>query len=153
MTRSADPLSGENDDETSTMPGAPLAAMPLVAPRVRTEATNRQKSKYLGKLKYNQRRAAEGLASAQKAVDRVETDLKAGRMPFSNDDTLFRLGQFIFQHEPTQEDFLKILRWARKNLVGRMEIREVEVPTMLYRLMQKNPEKFAKIADEIRSLE
>ena len=151
MKHSTNSLSGENEDDSSNMPGAPLAARPPVAPRVQTEPSEGLKRRYLRKLKYNRLRASQGIEGAQRAVDRVENELKAGIVPLSNEDELHRLGKLIFDREPTQDDILRILRFARKRLVGRAQIQINEVPLILYELFKHDKEKFDLLAEEIRS--
>jgi hypothetical protein len=144
LTKFLDPLSGENDDETSNLPGAPQSAQPLSAPLIRPTPSIGDKKHYLRKLKYNEKRAAEGLDSSKRQVDELVENNRHGRAPMSHEDRLFKITKRFVGSEPTESDIQKVTIFINSKIKGKSEQTFEDCVNGLFRLDKVN---FQRVKD------
>ena len=144
MTKFIDPLSGENGEEKSNVPGAPRSAEPLVAPLIRPVPNLRDKKRYLRKLAYNEKRAAEGLDSSKRHVEKLSENNLQGRAPMSHEDRLFKITKRFVDSEPTDNDIQRVSTFINSEIKGKAEQSFEDCVDGLFRLDKIN---FQRVKD------
>jgi len=117
-----DPLSGEFDKEISSIPGAPFIHGTPPPPKLQIGMTERQKSQALRKIKNNEKRAAEGLESAQKQIDNIQKNNEEGKVFGSPEDALRRIAVKFFDCHPTDAEIEQVRSFIRKRVGGKLEM-------------------------------
>ena len=138
MTKYVDPLSGENDEEKSNLPGAPQSAQPLSAPLIRPAPSLGDKRRYLRKLKYNETRAAEGLDSSKRQIEMLAENNRNGRPPMSHEDRLFKITKRFVDSEPTDSDIQRVTIFINSEIKGKSEQSFEDCVNGLFRLDKVN---------------
>ena len=138
MNKYIDPLSGENDEEKSNLPGAPQIAQPVSAPLIRPTPSLGDKRRYLRKLKYNEKRAEAGLNSSKKQIDALVENNKNGRAPMSHEDRLFKITKRFVDSEPTDSDIQRVTIFINSEIKGKSEQSFEDCVNGLFRLDKVN---------------
>jgi len=149
MAKNSDPLSGEFDEEKSSLPGAPFIHQTPPPPKLKIGMTERQKSRALRKLKYNEKRASEGLVSSQKRIEGIQKSNKNGATFGSIEDTLQRVTEKLFDRDPTNIETEQVKTYIRRTIVGKLDGITLDMGIeMYYRLSLTHPAKFEEVRDE-----
>jgi len=117
-----DPLSGEFDKEISSIPGAPFIHHTPPPPKLQQGMTERQQRHSLRKMKYNEKRAAEGLVSAQVQIDKIQKNNEEGKVFGSPEDALQRIAVKFFDRQPTDVELEQVRSYIRKRVGGKLEM-------------------------------
>ena len=147
MSPKEDPLSGEHDDEKSKIPGAPFIHQTPPPPKLQIGMTEGQKRRALRRLKYNEKRAAEGLVSAQKRIEQIQKSNEEGAVFGSVEDALQRVAVKFFERQPTDIEIEQVRTFIRRSVGGKLDISLDQAIDAYYSLAIKMPEKF----EEVRS--
>ena len=135
-----DPLSGEFDKEISSIPGAPFIHGTPPPPKLQIGMTERQKSQALRKIKNNEKRAAEGLESAQKQIDNIQKNNEEGKVFGSPEDTLRRIAVKFFDRHPTDIEIEQVRSYIRKRVGGKLEMSLEAAFDAFYALSKGKPD-------------
>ena len=135
-----DPLSGEFDKEISSVPGAPFIHHTPPPPKLQSGMTERQKRHALRKMKYNEKRAAEGLESAQKQIDNIQRNNEEGKVFGSLEDTLQRIAVKFFDRHPTDVEIEQVRAYIRKRVGGKLEMSLEAAIDAFYALSKGKPD-------------
>ena len=148
MSPKEDPLSGEHDDEKSKIPGAPFIHQTPPPPKLQIGMTEGQKRRALRRLKYNEKRAAEGLVSAQMRIEHIQKSNKEGAVFGSVEDALQRVAVKFFERQPTDIEIEQVRTFIRRSVGGKLDISLEQAIDAYYSLAMKMPEKFEEIRAE-----
>jgi hypothetical protein len=142
-----DPLSGEFDKEISSIPGAPFIHHTPPPPKLQSGMTERQKRQALRKIKYNEKRAEEGLESAQKQIDNIQKNNEEGKVFGSPEDALRRVAVKFFDRHPTDAEIEQVRSFIRKRVAGKLQMSLDEAIVAIFKLStnKKMRAKFAEI--------
>lgn len=117
-----DPLSGEFDKEISSIPGAPFIHHTPPPPKLQKGMTERQQRHALRKMKYNEKRADEGLVSAQVQIDKIQKNNEEGRVFASPEDTLQKIAVKFLDRHPTDIEIKQVSSFIRIKVHGKLEM-------------------------------
>jgi hypothetical protein len=140
MSPKEDPLSGEHDKELSPLPGAPFIHHTPPPPRLQSGMTDRQKHNALRKMKYNEKRAAEGLESAQKQIEKIQKNNEEGKVFGSVEDTLRRIAVKFFDYHPTDIEIEQVRSYIRKRVDGKLDMSMDAAIDAFYALSKAEPD-------------
>ena len=148
MSPKEDPLSGEHDKELSPIPGAPFIHHTPPPPRLQIGMTEGQKRSALRRMKYNEKRAAEGLVSAQKRIEGIQKSNEEGVIFGSIEDALRRVAVKFFERQPTNIEIEQVRTFIRRSVGGKLDISLDQAIDAYYSLAMKMPEKFEEVRSE-----
>ena len=144
-----DPLSGEFDDEISPIPGAPFIHHTPPPPKLQIGMTEGQKRRALRHLKYNEKRAAEGLLSSVKRLEGIQNEIQEGILPGSIEEILHRVAKKLYSHQPTEIECEQVKTYIRRKVVGKLDGITLDMGIeMYYKLAITDPARFEKVRDE-----
>ena len=148
MSPKEDPLSGEHDDEKSKIPGAPFIHQTPPPPKLQIGITERQKKRALRSIRYNEKRAAEGLVSAQKRIEGIQKSNEEGVIFGSIEDALQRVAVKFFGRQPTDIEIEQVHTFIRRSVGGKLDISLDQAIDAYYSLAIKMPEKFEEVSSD-----
>lgn len=134
-----DPLSGEFDKEISSIPGAPFIHHTPPPPKLQIGMNERQKRHALRKMKYNEKRAAEGLENAHKQIDNIQKNNEEGKVFGSPEDTLRRIAVKFFDRHPTDIEIEQVRSFIRKRVNGKLDMSLGAAIDAFYALSKAKP--------------
>ena len=135
-----DPLSGEFDNELSPLPGAPFIHQTPPPPKLQIGMTESEKRRALRKIKYNEKRAAEGLESAQIQIDNIQKNNEEGKVFGSPEDALRRIAVKFFDRHPTDIEIEQVRSYIRKRVDGKLEMSLEAAFDAFYALSKGKPD-------------
>ena len=141
-----DPLSGEYDNEISSIPGAPFIHSTPPPPKLQQGMTERQKRHALRKMKYNEKRAAEGLESAKKQIDNIQRNNEEGKVFGSPEDALRKISVKFLDRHPTDIEMELVRSFIRKRVAGKLQMSLDDAIVAIFKL-STNKEMQAKFAE------
>ena len=148
MSPKEDPLSGEHDKELSPLPGAPFIHQTPPPPKLQIGMTEGQKRRALRRLKYNEKRAAEGLVSAQKRIEQIQKSNEEGAVFGSVEDALQRVAVKFFERQPTDIEIEQVRTFIRRSGGGKLDMSLDQAIDAYYSLAMNVPEKFEEVRAE-----